>query len=133
MNASPMSFGFGFWLNRLFAYMGGKLLTVQSLTHTHSNGDIFHDSDNMPKHVEMVRTKCQPKIGTDKMPTTIKSPDKIWHFVRLAFCPHTPCKALLNIIDDVIENVLVLLLPFPREVVTLIALERIVLTHLLIA
>ena len=87
----------------------------------------------MPKHVEMVRTKCQPKIGTDKMPTTIKSPDKIWHFVRLAFCPHTPCKALLNIIDDVIENVLVLLLPFPREVVTLIALERIVLTHLLIA
>ena len=77
------------------------------------------------------------KIGTDKMPTTIKSPDKMptfgWHFVRLAFCPHTPCKALLNIIDDVIENVLVLLLPFPREVVTLIALERIVLTHLLIA
>ena len=133
MNASPMSFGFGFWLNRLFAYMGGKLLTVQSLTHTHSNGDIFHDSDNMPKHVEMVRTKCQPKIGTDKMPTTIKSPDEIWHFVRLAFCLHTPCKALLNIIDDVIENVLVLLLPFPREVVTLIALERIVLTHLLIA
>ena len=66
------------------------------------------------------------------MPTTIKSPDKIWHFVRLAFCPHTPCKALLNIIDDVIENVLVLLLPFPREVVTLIALERRVQTHLLI-
>ena len=51
MNAQPMSFGFGFWLNWLFAYMGGKLLTVQSLTHTHSNGDIFHDSDNMPKHV----------------------------------------------------------------------------------
>ena len=22
----------------------------------------FHDSDKMPKHVEMVRTKCQPKI-----------------------------------------------------------------------
>ena len=117
--------------------MGGNLLTVQSLTHTHSNDDIFHGSDKMPKHLEMVRTKCQPKIGTDKMPTTIKSPDKMptfgWHFVRLAFCPHTPCKALLNIIDDVIENVLVLLLPFPREVVTLIALERIVLTHLLIA
>ena len=90
MNASPMSFGFGFWLNRLYAYMGGKLLTVQSLTHTHSNGDIFHDSDNMPKHVEMVRTKCQPKIGMDKMPTTIKSWGKMptigWHFVRLAFC-----------------------------------------------
>ena len=72
-----MSFGFGFWLNRLFAYMGGKLLTVQSLTHTHSNGDIFHDSEKMAKHVEMVRTKCQPKIGTDKMPTTEKSPDEM--------------------------------------------------------
>ena len=73
--------------------MGGNLLTVQSLTHTHSNDDIFHGSDKMPKHLEMVRTKCQPKIGTDKMPTTIKSPDKMptfgWHFVRLAFCPHT--------------------------------------------
>ena len=60
--------------------MGGNLLTVQSLTHTHSNDDIFHGSDKMPKHVEMVRTKCQPKIGTDKMPTTIKS-----QFVWLAF------------------------------------------------
>ena len=71
--------------------MGENLLTVQSLTHTHSNEDIFHGSDKMPKHVEMVRTKCQPKIGTDKMPTTIKSLDKMptfgWHFVRLAFCP----------------------------------------------
>ena len=37
-----------------------------------------------------------------------------------------------DIIDDVVENVLVLLLPFPREVVTLIALECIVQTHLLI-
>ena len=31
------------------------------------------------------------KFGTDKMPTTEKSPDKMptfgWHFVRLAFCP----------------------------------------------
>ena len=73
--------------------MGGNLLTVQSLTHTHSNDEIFHGSDKMPKHVEMVQTKCQPKIGTDKMPTTIKSPDKMqtfgWYFVRLAFCPHT--------------------------------------------
>ena len=42
-----------------------------------------------------------------------------------------PCKALLDISDDVVENVFVLLLPFPREVVTLIALERIVQTHLL--
>ena len=71
--------------------MGGNLLTVQSLTHTHSNDAIFHGSDKMPKHLEMVRTKCQPKIGTDKMPTTIKSPDKMptfgWHFVRLAFRP----------------------------------------------
>ena len=96
-----MSLGFGFWLNSLFAYMGGNLLTVQSLSHTDSNDDIFHDSDKMPKHVEMVRTKCQPKIGTDKMPTTKKSQDKIstssWHFVRLAFfplafCPHTDQK-----------------------------------------
>ena len=44
----------------------------QDLAHTHSNDDIFNDSDKMPKHVEMVQTKCQPKIGTDKMPTTIK-------------------------------------------------------------
>ena len=53
--------------------------------------DIFHDSDKGPKHVEMFWTKCQPKIGTDKMLTTIKSPDKMpafgWHFVWLAFCP----------------------------------------------
>jgi len=98
MNAQPMSFGFGFWLNWLFAYMGENLLTIQSLTHTHSNDDIFHDSDKVPKHVEMAQTKCQQKIGTDKMPTTIISPDKMptfgWHFVRLAFgrlafCPHT--------------------------------------------
>ena len=39
---------------------------------------------------------------------------------------------VVDIIDDVVENVLVLLLPFPREVVTLIALECIVQTHLLI-
>ena len=50
----------------------------------------------------MVRTKCQPKIGTDKMPTTIKSPDKMptfgWHYVRLAFCPHTSqCMHLLHV------------------------------------
>ena len=45
-------------------------------------------------------------------------------------CP--PCSALLDINDDVGENVSVLLLPFPREVVTLIALERRVQTHLLI-
>ena len=54
--------------------MGGNQLTVQSPTLTHSNDDIFHDSDKMPKHVKMVRTKCQPKIGMDKMPITIKSP-----------------------------------------------------------
>ena len=83
--------------------MGGNLLTVQSLTHTHSN-DIFHGSDKMPKHVEMVRTKCQPKIGTDKMPTTEKVRTKCqplvgilssWHFVRLAFCPHTCAQSML--------------------------------------
>ena len=52
----------------------------------------------------MIWKKCQnmlrwsgqnanQKVGTDKMPTTEKSPDKMptfgWHFVRLAFCPHT--------------------------------------------
>ena len=62
MNAQPMSLGFGFWLKSLFAYMGGNLLTAQSFIHTHSNDDIFHDSDKMPKHAEMVQTKCQPKI-----------------------------------------------------------------------
>ena len=88
-----MSFGFGFWLNWLFEEnkYGRKSTNRAILTHTHSNDDIFHGSDKMPKHVEMVRTKCQPKIGTDKMPTTIKSPDKMptfgWHFVRLAFRP----------------------------------------------
>ena len=71
MNAQ-MSFGRRRSLNWLFAYMGGNLLTVQSFIHTYSNDDIFHYSDKMPKHVEMVQTKCQPKIGTDKMPTTIK-------------------------------------------------------------
>ena len=50
----------------------------------------------------MIRTKCQnmlrwsrqnanQKVGTDKMPTTEKRPDKMptfgWHYVRLAFCP----------------------------------------------
>ena len=54
--------------------------------------------------------------------------------VRLAWrrssrsCDTKSCSPTLqgiHIIDDVVENVLVLLLPFPREVVTLIALERI--------
>ena len=50
----------------------------------------------------MIRTKCQnmlrwskqnanQKVGTDKMPTTEISPDKMptfgWHYVQLAFCP----------------------------------------------
>ena len=61
MNAQPMSFGFVFWLNWLFAYMGGNLLSVQILTHTHSNDNNFHHSDKMPNNVEMVWTKCQPK------------------------------------------------------------------------
>ena len=64
----------------------------------------FHDSDKMPKHVEMVRTKCQPKswerqnanhrnksgqnanLWLALCPVGILSD---WHFVRLAFCPHT--------------------------------------------
>ena len=79
--------------------MGGNLLTVQSLTHTHSNDDIFHGSNKMPKHLEMVPTKCQPKLGTEKMPTTIKRPGKMltfgWHFVRLAFCPHPSTVSVL--------------------------------------
>ena len=47
--------------------------------------DIFHDWDKGPKHGEMFQTKCQPKIGTDKMPTTKKSGQNanLW----LAFCP----------------------------------------------
>ena len=51
----------------------------------------------------MIWKKCQnmlrwsgqnanQKVGTDKMPTTEISPDKMptfgWHYVRLAFCPH---------------------------------------------
>ena len=61
--------------------------------------------------------------------------------VRLAWrrssrsCDTKSCSPTLqgiHIIDDVVENVFVLLLPFPREVVTLIALERRVQTHLLI-
>ena len=55
------------------------------------------NSSNQPdgsKHVEMFRTKCQPKVGTDKMPT--KSWDgqnanhrkkSGWHLVWLALCP----------------------------------------------
>ena len=57
MNAQPMSYGFGFWLNWLFAYMGGNLLTVQSLTHTHSNDDFFHGSDKMPKQKVWILSK----------------------------------------------------------------------------
>ena len=80
MNAQPMSFGFGFWLNWLFEENKyGRKSTNRAKPHSHSLiDDIFHGSDKMPKHVEMVRTKCQPKIGTEKMPTTKK----------LAFC-HT--------------------------------------------
>ena len=90
MNAQPMSFGRRRSLNWLFAYMGGNLLTVHSLTHTHSNDDIFHDFDKMLKHVQMVRQNANKKIGTDKMPTTIKSQTKCqplvgilsgWYFV----------------------------------------------------
>ena len=50
----------------------------------------------------MIWKKCQsmlrwsgqnanPKVGTDKMPSKEKSPEKMptfgWHYVRLAFCP----------------------------------------------
>ena len=58
----------------------------------------------------MTRPKCQnmlrwsgqnanQKVGTDKMPTTEKRPDKMptfgWHYVRLAFCPHTDMNLVL--------------------------------------
>ena len=46
----------------------------------------FHDSERMPKHVEMVRTKCLSKIGADKMPTAKKSLDKMV-ILQLAFYP----------------------------------------------
>ena len=50
--------------------------------------------DKMPKHVEMAGQNANQKVGTDKMPTTEKRPDKMptfgWHLVRLAFCPTTP-------------------------------------------
>ena len=53
----------------------------------------------MPRHVEMVRTKCQPKSWSgqnanhgkkvpDKMPTQVGILSG-WHFVRLAFSPTT--------------------------------------------
>ena len=55
--------------------------------------NFFHDSDKGPKHVEMFRTKCQPKIRTDKMPTTKKGRTKCqpmftWHFVLPPFEQH---------------------------------------------
>ena len=61
--------------------MEGNLLTMQSHTHTHSNDDIFHDSDKMPKHV-----------GPDKMPTFR------WHFVRTPLDSGTDhiCRAFLR-------------------------------------
>ena len=70
----------------------------------------------------MIRTKCQnmlrwsgqnanQKVGTDKMPTTKKNPDKMptfgWHYVRLAFCPvgilsyHRCVQAILVFTDNI--------------------------------
>ena len=86
MNAEPMSFGFGFWLNWLFAYMGGNLLNIQSLTHTHSNDDIFHDSDKMPKHVEMPTKNWDGQNANHKRKLTKCHPFS-WQFICLsAFC-----------------------------------------------
>ena len=54
------------WLLAKLAF----LLTIHSITHTHSNDDIFHDSDKISKHVrwsgqnanqKLGRTKCQPQ------------------------------------------------------------------------
>ena len=47
----------------------------------------FHDSDKMPKHVEIVRTKCQPKSWDGQNANhRNKSGQKMsdWHFVQLA-------------------------------------------------
>ena len=91
MNAKPMSFGFGFRLNWLFAYMGGNLLTVQSLTHTHSNDDIFQNSDKMP-------TKNWDRQNANHR----KSPDKGWHFVLFAFFPVSILSAHPSISDGLV-------------------------------
>ena len=74
----------------------------------------------------MIRTKCQnmlrwsgqnanQKVGTDKMPTTKKNPDKMptfgWHYVRLAFCPvgilsyHRPSTIIYQPVPPSIDQV----------------------------
>ena len=60
----------------------------------------FHDSDKMPKHVEMVRTKCQPKSWDGQNANHRKKSGQNanlwlalcpvgilsgWHFVRTPF------------------------------------------------
>ena len=48
----------------------------------------FHDLGKMPKHVEMVPTKCQPKMGRTKcQPKKVQTKCQPfrWHFVRRHF------------------------------------------------
>ena len=51
----------------------------------------FHDLDKMPKHVEMIRTKCQPKSwdgqNANHRKKSAQNANLGWHYVRLAFCP----------------------------------------------
>ena len=46
----------------------------------------FHDSDKMPKHVEMVRTKCQPKSWSGQN-ANHRQKSRTKCQPRLAFCP----------------------------------------------
>ena len=71
----------------------------------------------------MIWTKCQnmlrwsgqnanQKVGTDKMPTTEISPDKMptfgWHYVRLAFCPVGILSAHRNIHQLIAKTIIYL-------------------------
>ena len=51
----------------------------------------FHDLKKMQNMLRCSGQNANQKVGTDKMPTTEKSQDKMptfgWHYVRLAFCP----------------------------------------------
>ena len=66
----------------------------------------FQDLEKMPKHVEMVRTKCQPKSWDGQNANHRKKSGQNanlgWHYVRLAFCPvgilsyHLVSRELIN-------------------------------------
>ena len=79
----------------------------------------------------MIWTKCQnmlrwsgqnanQKVGTDKMPTTEISPDKMptfgWHYVRLAFCPVGILSA--HLVTSCLLFLFSLYSSFPRSIFT---------------